>query len=227
MKLKHLHAWDVSAKEAVRLQKQWAGKTVCRGNPAHLKIVAGADISYSRNSSTAYAGAVLLSFPSLEVIGRFTCKDEFKFPYVPGLLSFREAPCLLKLFKNLHPDPDLIFFDGHGYAHPRKFGLACHLGLILDCPTIGCAKSRLVGSYREPGNRKGSVANLTDDEKNTIGAVVRSREGCKPIFISAGHRIGLDAAVRRTLECVTRYRIPEPTRLAHQLVNEFRKADSS
>lgn len=224
MRIKNLHRWDVSTREAREIQEQLAGRVVCKGGRKTPRIVAGADLSFAND--LAYAGVILLTFPSLEVIGRFTRKARVRFPYIPGLLSFREAPLLLELFKTVRPAPELIFFDGQGLAHPRRLGLASHLGLFLDCPTIGCAKSRLIGTFREPGVEKGSVSDLLDDENKVIGAVVRSREGCKPIFVSVGHRIGLKTAARRTLQCATRYRIPEPTRLAHLLVKEFRLQDS-
>ena len=221
MKINNLHAWDISIKDAPGIQKQLAGKVLLRGQRKTPEIVAGADISFGKFSSRAFAGVVLLKFPSMEVMGEFTAEGGLTFPYVPGLLSFREAPILLELFKKVCPDPDLIFFDGHGLAHPRKLGLACHMGLFLDCPAIGCAKSKLIGDYEEPEREKGSFSLLLDTDKNLLGAALRSREGCKPIFISVGHKIDLKTAVQRTLECTTRYRIPEPTRLAHNLVTKM------
>jgi deoxyribonuclease V len=224
MKIQNIHQWNVSTKEAPLLQKQLAAKVRLTGDNKRPKIVAGADISLNRNSNIGYAGVVLLEFPSLAVIQTFTLVDTITFPYVPGLLSFREGPILLELFRKVRPPPDLVFFDGHGYAHPRRLGLACHMGLFLDCPTIGCAKSKLIGNYAEPGKEKGDTSPLLDHSGETLGAVVRSRENCKPIFVSAGHKIGLETAVQRTLESTTRYRIPEPTRQAHILVNELRKS---
>ena len=227
MKIKNLHRWDVSIREAPLLQKKLASRVRHKGSRKTPRIVAGADISLNKHSATAYAGVVLLEFPSLEIIDTFTLTDTLPFPYVPGLLSFREGPVILKLFRKVRPAPDLVFFDGHGFAHPRRFGLACHMGLFLDCPTIGCAKSKLTGNYVPPGPGKGDTSPLLDDDENILGSVVRSRTNCKPIFVSVGHKIGLQTAVRRTLECTTRYRIPEPTRQAHILVNEFRKSEGS
>lgn len=220
MKIKNLHPWNVSPQEATRIQGQFAGEIIIRPLHQPIKIIAGADIAY--NANTVYAGVVLLEYPSLDVIGEFTIKGKTEFPYIPGLLSFREAPTLLQLFRKVSPAPQLVMLDGQGLAHPRKLGLASHLGLFLNCPTIGCAKSRLVGHHRDPEKSKGSSSPLRDDKEQTIGAVVRSREGCKPIFISVGHLIDLDNAVKWTLNCTTRYRIPEPTRLAHNLVAKFK-----
>lgn len=223
MIIHNLHSWDISVREAPLLQKKLAGKVLLKGARTRPKIVAGADISTNKNSPHAYAGVVLLEFPSLDVLDTFTIEGEMTFPYIPGLLSFREAPILLELFRKVHPAPDLIFFDGQGVAHPRKLGLACHMGLFLDCPTIGCAKSRLVGEYEEPALEKGAFSWLYDKKGTVLGAAVRSRENCKPIFVSVGHKIDPGAAIQRTLACTSRYRIPEPTRLAHHLVNDMRK----
>ncbi|GJL80135.1 MAG: endonuclease V [Nitrospinaceae bacterium] len=222
MKVHNLHAWNVSPKQATEIQKGLASKIRLTGSRTPPAIVAGADISFTKHSSRAFAGIVLLEFPSLKVVNELALEDELTFPYVPGLLSFREAPILLKLFCEVTPAPDLLFFDGQGLAHPRKFGLACHLGLILDRPAIGCAKTKLTGEYKEPGLAKGSCSDLLDNDQN-VGAVLRSRENCNPIFVSVGHKIDINTAIQRTLECTTRYRIPEPTRLAHHLVNRVRK----
>ncbi|MFQ5672734.1 MAG: deoxyribonuclease V [Nitrospinales bacterium] len=227
MKIKPLHSWEVSPRDAVQLQKRLAGKVKTAARRKLPKIVAGADIGFARDSSAAFAGVVLLAFPSLRVVGKFIHVGEIKFPYVPGLLSFREAPILLELFGKIDPAPDLIFFDGHGLAHPRRLGLASHLGLFLNRPTIGCAKSKLIGVYDEPEGAKGSFTHLLDEQNRVLGAAVRSRRGCKPIFVSVGHKIGLSQAIEWTLQCTTRYRIPEPTRLAHNLVTEYRKSRSS
>ncbi|KMP11292.1 endonuclease V [Candidatus Nitromaritima sp. SCGC AAA799-C22] len=224
MKIKNLHSWDVTPKEAARIQEQLAGKITLSFENSTPKIIAGADISFSKGSTTAYAGIVLLSFPSLEIIGEYGLSGPLRFPYIPGLLSFREAPLLLKLFRHVDPAPDLVFFDGQGLAHPRRFGLACHIGLFLDRPAIGCAKSKLIGNYREPGKSKGSSSKLTDDDNHILGNVLRSRQDCKPVFVSPGHKIDVPTATKYALECCTRYRIPEPTRLAHLLVNKLRKA---
>lgn len=225
MKTIPLHSWNVTPKEAAAIQTRLAKRIVLQPLGASPKIVAGADIAFDKDSDTAYSAVVLLEFPSLKPIGEFALKGPVTFPYIPGLLSFREAPLLLKLFEKVSPVPDLLFFDGQGLAHPRKLGLASHLGLLLDRPAVGCAKSRLTGHYAEPGQAKGSVSALLNDDEEIIGTVVRTREGCKPIFVSPGHKIDFAGSARWTLQCTTRYRIPEPTRLAHNLVGEFKRRD--
>ena len=189
MKTKHLHSWDVSPKEAVRIQRNLACKISLNWKNFFPKFIAGADISFSKGTNVVYAGVVILSFPPLELIGENSIKGLLKFPYVPGLLSFREAPILLELFSKIQMTPDLIFFDGQGLAHPRRFGLACHMGLLLNCSTIGCAKNKLTGYYKEPREKKGSVNSLIDENGDTFGTVLRSRDSCKPIFVSPGHKI--------------------------------------
>lgn len=226
MKTRSLHPWKVTPQQALQIQNKLAGRIEQKNRLQDAQWVAGADISLTRNSTGAFAGIVVLNARTLEIADEYFIKGKIEFPYIPGLLSFREAPLLLKLFKKVSPAPQLVFFDGQGIAHPRRLGLASHMGLLLDCPTIGCAKSRLTGNYKEPGLKKGSRSRLQDDDNQTIGAVVRTRDNCKPVFISVGHQIDLETAIRWTLKCTTRYRIPEPTRLAHIRVNEFRQSHS-
>ena len=226
MKIHSHHSWKVTCPQATAIQKRLAHRVDRKNRLQTPQWVAGADISLTRESPEAFAGIVVLNARTLEIAGEYFIRGPIDFPYIPGLLSFREAPLLLKLFKKVSPAPQLVFFDGQGIAHPRRLGLASHMGLFLDCPTIGCAKSRLIGTHREPGVKKGCRARLRDDEGQTIGSVVRTRENCKPVFISVGHQIDLETAVRWTLKCTTRYRIPEPTRLAHNRVNAFRKSCS-
>ena len=226
MKVKSLHSWQTTPKEAIQIQKRLAGKVKLTGGKRTPKIIAGTDISMNRHSTTFYAGIVLLEFPSLEIIDSFTLIDTVHTPYIPGLLSFREGPPLLKLFRQVTTTPDLIFFDGHGVAHPRRFGLACHMGLYLGVPTIGCGKTKLVGEYTEPENKKGASSKLVDKDNNLMGTVLRTKINCKPVFISPGHKIDFASATRLALECTTKYRIPEPTRQAHLLVNRLRKSYS-
>lgn len=224
MKIKSIHSWNVSLGEAVQIQKRLAEKIKIVPLSKEPETIAGADIGWIKSSpARAFAGVVLMKFPSLRVVGEIIREGEVGFPYVPGLLSFREAPLLLELFKTLSPAPDLVFFDGHGIAHPRRLGLASHLGLFLNCPTVGCAKSKLIGNYTGPAEAKGSFSSLKNSRGQVLGAAVRSRQGCKPIFISAGHLIDLNDAIRWTLHCTTRYRIPEPTRLAHNLVAQYKR----
>lgn len=226
MKVHSLHSWKVTSQQAVAIQKRLARRVDRKHRLPTPQWVAGADISLTQDSREAFAGIVVLNARTLEIAEEYFMKGEIDFPYVPGLLSFREAPLLLKLFKKVSPAPQLVFFDGQGIAHPRRLGLASHMGLFLNCPTVGCAKSRLIGTHRESGLKKGCRARLRDDAGQIIGSVVRTRENCKPVFVSVGHQIDLETAVRWTLRCTTRYRIPEPTRLAHNRVNAFRKSCS-
>lgn len=223
MKIHNLHPWDVSPKEAVKLQE--ALHPLLKISPweaGGISTVAGADISYDKKKNVVYAGVVILSFPDLRLIAEVTHQQKAHFPYVPGLLSFREAPALLKVFAEIKESPQIAFFDGQGIAHPRSIGLASHLGLFLDIPTIGCAKTKLVGNFSEAGNTKGDFTYLTYKGKK-VGAVLRTRDGVKPIFVSPGHKIDVDTALRLTLACTTRYRLPEPTRLAHLLATRMRR----
>jgi deoxyribonuclease V len=186
--------------------------------------VAGADVSYDRGSPDhdLYAAVVVLDVESLRVVEVAAVRARARFPYVPGYLSFREIPPLLDAFAKLEAVPDLIVCDGQGRAHPRRFGLACHLGVLLDRPTFGCAKSRLIGEYREPGPRRGAHTRLRDG-REVIGEVVRTRSFVKPVFVSVGHRISLETARRIALRLAPRYRLPEPVRAAHREVNRLRR----
>jgi len=208
------------------------------------EVIVGLDCAFSRDGRRVFAAAVMLRVCSpaalgweaitpggggatlpkgfeLEHMETVTAQLETTFPYIPGLLSFREAPVCLEVVKQLRHEPDLFVIDGQGVAHPRRFGLASHLGLFLDKPTIGCAKSRLIGTYEEPGPEKGAYSPLYDRDE-VIGAVVRTRARVKPVFVSVGHKCTLEDAIRLTLACTGRYRIPEPTRLPHQAVSRLR-----
>jgi len=169
---------------------------------------------------------VVLSYPSLEILEIASTVDRVSFPYVPGLLSFREGPVLLKAFENLQQRPDIVLFDGQGIAHPRGIGLACHMGLFLDLPTIGCAKTKLIGTFAEVGQERGNFTDLFHKDA-VIGAVVRTRNRVRPVFVSPGHRISLQRAIRIVLECCRGYRLPEPVRQAHLAVNRLREAASA
>ena len=226
-----LHAWDLSPKDAIALQKALAGAVVRSdrfgpGGRRAIRRLAGVDAAFADGGRVIRAAAVMLDYPGLVQTGEALIERPTAFPYVPGLLSFREVPALLEALGQLSSAPDLILCDGHGYAHPRRFGLACHLGLWLDIPAIGVAKSRLTGSHDEPGPAKGDVAWLLADKGarpgERIGAVLRTRERVKPVYVSAGHRVSLRTAVALTLGCATRYRLPEPTRLADKLSKAHR-----
>jgi deoxyribonuclease V len=221
---------------AIALQERLRGLVVASGAVRSPCLVAGVDVSYDfvptrfnkrkKASELLYAAIVVLELPSLRVVETVGVAGRAEFPYVPGLLSFREMPPLLEAFRKLRVTPDAVLVDGQGIAHPRRCGLASHLGLVLDLPTIGCAKSRLIGKYREPGLRRGSASDLRDGGE-LVGRVVRTRDGVAPLFVSVGHKISLDDAVALVLECAPRYRLPETTRQAHTLVNQLRSEGKS
>jgi deoxyribonuclease V len=205
---------------AQALQAQLRRRVRTSGGPRRVKLVAGADLAYLGDGSRAWAAVVLWSPADGSVVETVTVSGRPGFPYVPGYLSFREGPLLLRAFKRLQRTPDLVLFDGQGIAHPRGLGLAAHLGVLLDLPSVGCAKSRLVGEHDEPGPRRGDWAPLLLEGRR-VGAVLRTRESVKPLWISPGHRMGVPQAVRWALACC-RTRVPEPIRLAEQAVNRLK-----
>lgn len=223
MRVRRLHSWKVTPREAVAIQEQLRAKVIPRGLAGRPKLVAGADAAFDKHSDVVYASVVVLAFPSLEPVETVILKDHVSFPYIPGLLSFREAPVLLRAFLKLKHEPDVIFIDGHGLSHPRSAGIACHIGLSLDRPVIGCAKSVLVGTCEDPGPSRGSVSHLYNREGRVIGAAVRTRDRVKPVYVSIGHKIGLAQAIRLTLACGKGYRIPEPTRQADLLAEQAKR----
>jgi deoxyribonuclease V len=215
MMLEYEFQVDITPAAAKEMQKCLAGKVITAGKLNKIQRVAGLDISVRRNK-TALAAVVVLSYPDLKLIERAQLEGQVVFPYIPGLLSFREIPLALQVWRQLRNTPDLLLIDGQGIAHPRRFGLGAHLGLILDIPTIGCAKSHLFGDYLMPEKPAGSYSFISDPaEKQIIGAVVRSKNGISPLFVSTGHKIGLPSAIDWVLKCCQGYRLPEPTRLAH------------
>jgi deoxyribonuclease V len=220
-----LHAWEVSPAEAraiqTRLQSQIREEPL---DPEGIATVAGTDLSFDRGSDVAFAGIVLLAMPGLETVERRGLRTQTHFPYVPGLLSFRETPPLLEAWEQLERRPDVLLVDGQGRAHPRRFGIACHLGLLLDLPTIGCAKSILVGSHEPVGDAPGDWAPLTHSGE-TVGAALRTRSGVAPIYVSIGHRVDLPSALALVRRCLGPTRIPEPTRQAHLFVNALRRGE--
>ena len=223
MKIKNLHSWDVTYGEAINIQQTLRERLILddKNMPDEIRTIAGADISYSRGSNLFFAAVVLLEFPSLEVIEETSFTERINFPYIPGLLTFREGPSLLKAFEKLCIVPDVAVFDGQGIAHPRGLGLASHMGLFLDIPTIGCAKTRLAGKYDEPGNEVGDYSYLMLDGR-IVGAVLRTKKNVKPVLISQGHKIGLQRAIDIILSSCTGYKLPEPVRKAHLTVNRIR-----
>jgi deoxyribonuclease V len=216
MRIPHRHPLDLSTAEARRLQEVLRREVREDPllDPAAVGVIAGTDISYLRERKLALGAAVLMSYPGLEVLETRTSALEVYFPYVPGLLSFRELPALLPALEALGREPDLIFVDGQGLAHPRGFGLASHLGVLTGIPTIGCAKSRLVGEAAEPGPEVGDWEPLLYQER-TVGAVLRTRRGVKPLYVSVGHLVDLTDSLRIVLESLRGYRLPEPQRKAH------------
>jgi len=214
VKIGSLHGWRVSTAQALELQLQLALQVRRSNELTSPRFIAGVDISVDRARGMGRGAVVVLSYPELEIAEVQTVEDSITFPYVPGLLSFREAPITLAACEKLDITPDLILVDGQGIAHPRRLGLASHLGLFLDTPTIGCAKSRLCGSHGTPGDEPGSYAELLDGGE-VIGAVLRTKAGTKPIYVSIGHKVDLEAAIYWARQCCRGYRLPEPTRLAH------------
>ncbi len=216
-----LHDWNLSPRDAVALQHELRGRVLLQPPPSPPRTVAGADISFNKHEETIYAGIVVVRLPDLVTVEEVGVVTKTKFPYVPGLLSFREAPAILEAWEKLRAQPDAVMFDGQGIAHPRRFGIASHVGLWLDRPTWGCAKSLLTGRYDEPAPTRGSHSPLLD-KGETIGAVLRTKDDVAPVFVSPGHWIDLETAVNLTLRCGGGYRIPEPTRRAHLFVNALR-----
>jgi len=224
MHVRDLHPWDVTPDEAKRIQLDLASQVVLADSVAldDLNVVAGVDNTYVTEGAetTAYAVVVALAYPEMEIVETSFASCPVGFPYVPGLLSFREAPAVLAACEGLAAEPDAILFDGQGYAHPRRLGLASHLGLVLDRPSIGCAKSRLVGRNEDPPREFGAHTPLID-RGQTVGAAVRTRPRHAPLFVSPGHKIGIEGAIALALACCREGRfMPEPTRLAHDLVTE-------
>jgi len=221
--LRLLHSWDVTYEEAVSIQNTLKKQLILHDGVkiGQLHIIAGADISYGRNSDLFFAAVVVLSYPDMEPIEEAHAIEKISFPYIPGMLSFREGPVLLKAFENLQRTPDIVIFDGQGIAHPRGVGLAAHLGLFLDIPAIGCAKSRLCGEHREPGPLPGDHEDLLH-QGQVIGSALRTKTRVRPVFVSPGHRISLERSREITLECCRGYRLPEPVRQAHLAVNRLR-----
>lgn len=219
--------WRITTAEAKDQQLHLREELVTEA-PGDLKVrlVAGADISMERFGTTGYGGIVVLDAETLATRAEATSITALDFPYVPGLLSFRELPVLKDAWSRLSLKPDVVIFDGHGTAHPRRFGLACHAGLVFDTPSIGCAKSLLVGEHGPLGNERGATSDIVHKDE-LVGRAVRTRAGVSPVYISPGHRMDLDTAVAIVLRAVSRYREPETTRRVHRLVNALRRDSSS
>jgi deoxyribonuclease V len=219
MKARNLHEWDLSCKEAIEIQRQLASQVRFAAMKKRPKIIAGLDCAFSKDGKQIFASAVVIDLSDFSIIETATAKRKVDFPYIPGLLSFRETPACIDTIEKLKTTPDVFVVDGQGIAHPRRLGIASHIGLLIDKPTIGCAKSRLIGTFDEPRRRKGSFSPLVDSDEE-IGVVLRTRTDVKPVFVSVGHKCTLEDAISIILECTTKYRLPEPSRLAHQLVGQ-------
>jgi deoxyribonuclease V len=226
--MKKLHRWDLSYAQARQLQVDLARKvqfTPLKKNP---RVIAGLDCAFSKDGRRILAAVIVLRLPEFELVETVSAIRDVSFPYIPGLLSFREAPVCIDAVEKLQTRPDVFIIDGQGIAHPRRLGLAAHLGLFFDRPTIGCAKSRLTGIYQEPASEKGAYRLLKEEKgkhqgySEIIGAVVRTRTNVKPVFVSVGHKCLLEDAIKITLTCTVKYRLPEPTRLAHQQVSKLK-----
>lgn len=213
------HPWDLAPAQAIALQRELAGRFQFADEPQALTSVGGVDVGVRHN--VARAAVAVLRYPELEIIEQSTAEQPVAFPYVPGLLSFREAPAILAALERLDALPDVLIFDGQGYAHPRRMGIATHLGILLDRPTVGCAKSRLCGIAPEPDLERGSYAWLRDGDE-VIGAVVRTRTRVRPVYVSVGHKMRLERAITLILSCTRGFRLPEPIRWAHRLASEQR-----
>jgi deoxyribonuclease V len=226
MKYLKLHPWNVNYKEAVEIQKKLKKQIILKNSFKNLngKLIAGADVSYDKEIDRFYAGIVVFELQTMQKIEEVTASGKVSFPYIPGLLSFREAPILLRAFSKVKKTPDIIILDAQGIAHPRGIGLASHIGLLLNKPSIGCAKTRLIGEYDNVGKEAGYYSQLTIKGK-VVGIVLRTRKNVKPVFVSPGHKIDLATSIDLVLKSCRGYKLPEPTRQAHNLVNKVRKGE--
>jgi deoxyribonuclease V len=218
VKVHKLHGWDLTPKQAIALQARLRDRVDRADRIGTVRRIAGVDVGFEREGDVTRAAVAVLAFPGFALVEQAVVRRPTRFPYVPGLLSVREAPAVLAAFACLRAAPDLILYDGHGVAHPRRFGIASHLGVLLDTPTIGVAKTRLIGAHGALRAQRGAWVPLVDDGE-TIGAVLRTRAGVKPVYVSTGHRVGLESAVRWVIACAPKYRLPETTRWAHRLAS--------
>ena len=213
-----MHPWDVSPKEAIGIQQALQKQLNLRDDFGEIKTVAGVDVGFEKNNSITRAAIAVLDFESLELRETAIARRPTTFPYIPGLLSFREIPAILQAMLQLKRPPDLLLCDGRGIAHPRRFGIAAHLGLLTAIPSVGVAKSRLIGTHADVPEERGAHVPLMDGEEQ-IGVVLRTRAHVRPLYISSGHRVGIASAVAFVMKCTTRYRLPETTRHAHRLAS--------
>ena len=219
MKIHVLHPWNLSPAKAIALQRELRAHLILEDRLGRVRRVAGVDVGFDAGGTMTRAAVAVLRYPELDVLETALARRPTTFPYIPGLLSFRELPAVLEALEQLQEPPDLLLCDGQGIAHPRRLGIASHLGLLVDIPSIGVAKTRLCGTHEEPPNQCGAWTPLCMDNE-VIGAVLRTRPGVKPLYISPGHRISLDTAIQYVMACCTRYRLPETTRHAHRLASD-------
>jgi deoxyribonuclease V len=218
MKIANLHRWDLSPTEAKKVQLKLAQQVVYENEIEQINFVAGIDVGFNLKRKISKAALALLSYPNLNFIEATEAELTTVFPYIPGLLSFREIPVIIEALKKVNQQPNVILCDGQGIAHPRRFGIACHIGVLTGIPTIGVAKSRLIGEYHSLGLKKGSTVPLKHGDE-IIGSVIRSRANVKPLFISIGHKLNLEKCLEIVWTCITKYRQPETTRWAHRLAS--------
>lgn len=221
MNIPLLHPWKVSPAEAIQIQEKLRKRLRLRPPKTRLKTVAAGDVAYSREDDMTYAAFLLFTYPDLNFLESASAKGRASFPYIPGFLTFREAPILLKAFSRLKTRPDLILIDGQGIAHPRFMGIAAHIGLILNLPAIGCAKSRLIGTHEKLAPDRGKTVPLLVGDR-TAGMVLRTRAGVKPVYVSPGYKMNMETSVKIVLSLCRGYRIPEPLRQAHMFVSKLR-----
>jgi len=224
VRIARTHRWDLSVEAALRLQRRLAATVDTGARLARARLVAGADAAYHQDGERLVAAVVVIALPGLEVVEQASAEGRVTFPYVPGLFGFREAPIVLRACRRLRARPDVLVCDGQGIAHPRRFGLACHLGYCLDLPTVGCAKSRLAGEHGPVAARRGSWSWLRDGSER-LGVVLRTRDAVRPVYVSPGWAIGFRDARALVLGTSAGYRLPEPTRRANLLVNALRRGE--
>ncbi len=216
------HPWAVSVPEAFRIQERLTRELVLEDAPDAPETIAGIDVSFSRSRDLLYAAIVVLEAGTMTPVETASAALKPVFPYIPGLLTFREGPVVLEAYQRLEHEPDLLMFDGQGIAHPRGLGLASHVGVLVDRPSIGCAKSRLIGEFKEPKQKRGSMRTLSIGRRK-VGVVLRTKDNTKPLFVSPGHRITVETAAGMVLAAGRGYRLPEPTRLAHHAAAEAKR----
>ncbi len=213
----------IKVKEAFELQRDLSSRVVKKNGFKRIKMIAGADLAILTKDKKLVCGIIVFNYPDLEIIERAWSITEESFPYIPGLLAFREGPSIIETYKKLNNKPDIMMIDGQGLAHPRSFGIACHIGVLLDIPTIGVGKKKLCGNYTEPGVERGSYSFLKSAKDETLGVVLRTKNNAKPVYVSVGHKVGLKTSMKIVLACYRGYRIPEPTRLADIFVSKIKK----